>query len=64
MGYPLHLTDVARNGLKCNAKEADQIVSDFMLFDVTFLLFVLIRIYKCIMEFLCENLATIGISEN
>ena len=27
MGYPSHLTDVARNGLRCNDKQADQIVS-------------------------------------
>jgi len=27
LGYPSHLTDVTRNGLKCNDEEADQIVS-------------------------------------
>ena len=30
LGYPSHLTDVARNGLKCNvhADEADKMVSE------------------------------------
>ena len=38
LGYPSHLTDVARNGLKCNEKEADLIVSHFILPDVTLIL--------------------------
>ena len=37
MGYPSHLTDVARNGLKCNihADEADQMVSEVILYNPT-----------------------------
>ena len=37
MGYPSHLTDVARNGLKCNihADEADRMVSEVILYNPT-----------------------------
>ena len=26
LGYPSHLAEIAKNGLKCNSKEADQMV--------------------------------------
>ena len=44
MGYPSHLTDVAKKGLQCNvhADEADKMVSEVILSNLTTLIFMTI----------------------